>query len=157
MLRPAAVLIMTSLALYGCAAAMPGYVPPNPKTERMKAAAPKGGGFDPDGSYSLTDQEQKLDCKHLSGSMTVKIYQMREAGERTDASTSAKWMAKGMKPFKNTTSYGLDVSEDYKRDRARLEALNAQLVAKGCKSFDLDAELKPGYTETPKPTIEAKK
>ncbi len=145
-----------SLALAGCAAAMPGYVPPTPKSEKMKAAAPKGGGFDETGTYSLTDQEQKLDCKHLTGGVTIKILQMREAGERAKPSDAAKMAQETVKKFKNSTTYGADMDADYKRDRARLETMNKELAAKNCRTFDIEAELAPGNTAVPQPIGEAK-
>ena len=145
-----------NLALAGCAAAMPGYVPSTPKTEKMKAQAPKGGGFDESGSYSLTDQEQKLDCKHMTGGVTIKILQMREASERAKPSDAAKLAQETLKKFKGSSTYGSDVDADYKRDRARLETMNKQLAEKNCRTFDLDAELAPGNTAVPAPIGEAK-
>lgn len=145
------------LSLAGCAAALPGYMPPSKQRDRMVAARQTGGGFDEGGTYSLTDQEQKLDCKGLTGSMTVKILQMREAGTRTQSTVAARTAQKVARPIAGGTTYGVDLTEDLARDDARLKALNAQLVAKGCKSFDLDKELAAGNTATPSPTIEAKK
>lgn len=144
------------LALAGCAAAMPGYVPPSKTRDRMLAARQTGGGFEDDGTYRLTDQEQKLDCKHLNGSITVKILQMREAGGRAAPTALAKTAQKVVRPIKGGTTYGEDLDEDLRRDRARLATLNSQLAAKGCKSFDIEKELAPGNTATPTPTIENK-
>lgn len=135
----------------GCAAAVPGYVPPSATRERMLDAQQTGGGFNEDGSYRLTDQEQDLDCKHLNGSITVKIIQMRNAGDRPNATTLAQTAQKTIQPIKGSTTYGIDTREDYRRDRARLEALNKQLESKGCKTFDLEKELAPGNTATPAP------
>jgi hypothetical protein len=56
-----------------------------------------------------------------------------------------------VQPIVGGTAYGHDIAADLKRDRARLEALNAQLAAKKCATFDLDAELKPGNTNPPHP------
>ena len=150
-----------NLGLTGCAAMMPGYTPVPPKNDAKLKAAQTGGGFDTSGSYSLTDQEQKLDCKHLTGSVTVKILQMREAQNRPKPSAvtqlAQKTTQQVAKPFnKNITSYGMDTDEDYKRDRARLETMNKQLDVKSCRMFDLDAELKPGNTAMPVPIGEAK-
>ena len=79
-----------NLGLTGCAAMMPGYTPTPPKNEKLKAQQ-TGGGFDANGNYSLTDQEQKLDCKHMTGSVTVKILQMRDAPNRPKPSEAAKF------------------------------------------------------------------
>ena len=157
MARTCITVLLTAGLIGGCAAAMPGYVPDSPKRTKMLANVPKGGGFDDGGSYSLTEQEEKLDCKHLAGSITIKIIQMREAAGRAAPSAGAVALQQGMRPFKGGTTYAQDIDTDYRRDRARLESLNARLVEKSCKSFDLDAELKPGNTEVPKPTVDARK
>ena len=73
----------------------------------MLAAQQTGGGFDEEGAYSLSDQEQKLDCKHLSGSMTVKILQMRDAGERRDGSVLARTAQQAAQPISGGTTYGM--------------------------------------------------
>lgn len=145
------ILLGLCLALTGCAAAMPGYSPPSKARDRLLAAQQTGGGFDESGAYALTDQEQKLDCKHLIGSMTVKILQMREAGDRRDPSLLASTAQAAWKPIKGGTDYGMNVAEDLRRDRVRLETFNRQLAEKGCRTFDLDKELAPGNTATPTP------
>lgn len=146
-----------AVSVAACAAAMPGYQPPDPKSERIKAAAPKGGGFDASGVYNLTDQEQELDCKRLSGSIAVKIIQMRDSHNRANPSALASGARAAARPIVGGSVYGQDVAADLRRDRARLEALNSQLVAKKCPAFDLDAELKPGNSNPPRPIKASKK
>lgn len=143
-----------ALALTGCAAMVPGYIPPSPKAEKAKAALPKGGGFDASGGYSLSEQEQNLDCKHLTGGITVKILQLRET--RVKPSVVAAGAQSVMNAMPGGVTYGFDQDADYKRDRARLETMNNQLAAKNCKTFDLDAALQAGNTEMPQPVGEAK-
>ena len=162
---------LTGSLLAGCAAMAPGYMPVPPKNESKLKNMQTGGGFDQSGAYSLTDQEQKLDCKHLTGSMTVKIIQMREAPNRPKPSEAAKFgqqaaqqitktaqqvTSSAGKLSTNVTSHGMDVDADYKRDRARLETMNKQLAEKKCRTFDIDAELKPGNSATPTPVSDAK-
>ena len=144
-------LIGLALALGGCAAALPGYTPPSKQRDRMLALQQTGGGFDEQGTYQLTDQEQQLDCKHLTGSITVKILQMRQAGERHEPSTVAVAAHRASQPFRGGSNYAVDLSDDYKRDRARLQTLNKQLASKGCRTFDIEKELAPGNTATPTP------
>jgi hypothetical protein len=148
--------VFVALVVAGCAAAMPGYVPPSPSRDRMLAAVPKGGGFDEQGQYHLTEQEQKLGCKELSGSVTVKILQMRQAGSRSNPSTLAATAQNASRPLTGATKYGTDTAVDLARDRARLEMLNRRLAEKDCRTFDLDAELKPGNTAQPQPVGDAK-
>lgn len=149
--------IGVALSLGACAAAVPGYEPPNPKLDRIRAAAPKGGGFTEAGVYNLTDQERELDCKRLTGSISIKIVQIRNAGNRPEPSLAASGAQAAARPLIGGTTYGQDIGEDLKRDRARLEALNEQLAAKKCPTFDLDADLKPGNTATPRPLKPQKK
>lgn len=140
-----------------CAQAVPGYLPPSPKLDKIRAAAPKGGGFDEAGAYHLTDQERDLDCKKLTGSISIKILQMREAGTRAKPSAIAATAQAAARPLVGGTSYGQDIAADLRRDRARLDALNGQLASKQCAVFDIDADLKPGNTNPPRPIKVAKK
>ena len=140
-----------------CAQAMPGYVPPTAKTEKIKALTPKGGGFDANGTYHLTDQEKELDCKKLTGSIAIKIVQMRDAGNRVKPSAFATTAQKNIKAVYGGSGYGYDIETDLKNDRARLETLNATLAAKSCPTYDLDADLKPGNSAAPHPVKPQKK
>ncbi len=146
-----------SLIAGGCAAAMPGYTPPDPKADKIRAAAPTGGGFDGAGAYSLTDQERGLDCKALNGSITVKIIQMRDVANRARPSAAASAAQGAVRPVFGGTNYGENIDADYRRDRARLDALNRQLASKACPTYDIDAELKPGNTNPPRAQKPAKK
>ena len=146
-----------ALAVGACAQAAPGYTPPSAKLDKIKSFAPKGGGFDEAGVYHLTDQEKDLDCKKLTGSISIKITQMRDASTRPKPSTIAASAQAAVRPIVGGTSYGQDLAADLRADRARLETLNRQLAAKNCATFDLDAELKPGNTNTPRPQKPQKK
>ena len=154
--RHAAALALALLA-GACAQATPGYQPPTPKLEKFKALAPKGGGFDEAGTYHLTDQERELDCKKLTGSISIKILQMRDASTRAKPSAIAASAQAAARPIIGGTTYGQDIATDVKRDRARLETLNGTLASKGCPTFDLDAELKPGNNNPPRPVKPQKK
>jgi len=148
--RHIAVLCLAAIA-GGCAAAMPGYQPPTPQLEKVRNAAPKGGGFDTAGNYRLTDQEQELDCKQINGSITIKIKQMRAFGGRGKPSFVASTAQAAARPVAGGTNYGQNLGEDYRRDRARLETLNRRLAEKKCATFDLDSELAPGNDKLPRP------
>ncbi len=154
--RVVAVLV-SALLLEGCAAAVPGYMPPTAQSVKYKASLPRGGGFDASGRYTLTEQEQALNCKQLTGSASVKILQMRQAMGRPAPSAAAAFAQQSVRPLLGGSSYGANLAQDLRRDRARLEAFNAALGAKGCATFDLDAELKPGNTERPKLVGKSKK
>ncbi|MEZ5817059.1 MAG: hypothetical protein R3D44_08265 [Hyphomicrobiaceae bacterium] len=154
--RQLAALALAALSA-ACAAAVPGYQPPNPKLEKFRASTPKGGGFDETGTYHLTDQEKELDCKRINGSITVKILQMRAAGQRARPSAIAATAQAAARPLVGGTTYGQDVAADLRRDRARLETLNQRLAEKKCPIYDLEAELKPGNTNPPRPVKAGKR
>ncbi|MDX2156293.1 MAG: hypothetical protein SFW09_07265 [Hyphomicrobiaceae bacterium] len=139
------------LVVGGCAAAAPGYTPPDANLDKYKAAAPRGGGFDQAGRYSLSEQEQKLNCKQLTGSITIKIVQMRDARNRIQPSAIASAAQTTVRPIVGGSAYGASIDEDLRTDRARLEALNRQLAAKSCPTFDLDGDLAPGNKNPPRP------
>ena len=153
--RPLAA-IGLGLALAGCAAAVPGYQPPTPKLQKYWATKQSGGGFD-GGGYRLTDQEKTLNCRQLTGSVTLKIIQLRSASTREKPSAAASMAQKAVPSMIGNVAYGADIESDMRRDRARLDALNRQLAVKACATFDLEAELRPGNTERPAPIKPAAK
>lgn len=153
--RPIATLVLAALA-GGCAAAVPGYQPPTPQLEKARNAAPKGGGFDEAGVYHLTDQERDLDCKRINGSIVIKIKQMRASGGRGRPSAVAAGAQAVARPLVGGTTYGQNISDDFRRDRARLESLNRRLAEKKCPTYNLDAELAPGNDKPPRPVKSGK-
>jgi hypothetical protein len=143
------------LALAGCAAAMPGYVPDKGRLQlaKDKAAAkaePKvANPIAADGTYILSASERKLSCRRLTGVLQIKIQHHRAAATRqptsrittATATAIAKPMAGGpVKP---------DNESEHARDRARLVALNELMIEKKCGRFDLEAALDPANTATP--------
>lgn len=149
--------LVTALWLGGCAAAMPGYSPPTPKSEKMKARLPTGGGMAEDGHYVLNDQEDKLDCKKLSGAIQIAILQLRESDKTPRPSGIAVAADTVISPVRGGARYGTDPDGGVARSRARVRALNARLAEKNCPTFDVEAELKPGNTGTPTPVKPAGK
>ncbi|MGE5512542.1 MAG: hypothetical protein ACM31O_14950 [Bacteroidota bacterium] len=149
--------LVAILFVGGCAAAMPGYSPPTPKTEKMRANLPTGGGMAEDGHYVLNNQEEKLDCKKLNGAIQIAILQLRGSDQTPRPSQSAVAAGAVIAPVMGGARYGTDPDGGIARSRARVRALNARLAEKGCPTFDLDAELKPGNTGTPAPVRAAGK
>ncbi len=151
MLKPYSLIALAAAgALAGCAAATPGFSPPNARADKLHKGS-EGGGMAPDGRYVLNDQEGKLDCRRLSGSIHVGILQMREDAARHRPSPVAVQMQKMSAPVAGGSAYGLDPDGEAARTRARLEAFNARLAEKNCPTYDLAAELKPGNTDQPTP------
>ncbi|MFV0297366.1 MAG: hypothetical protein ACK5JT_14725 [Hyphomicrobiaceae bacterium] len=146
-----AVALGICLVAGGCAAAVPGYTPETAKSLKYKAHAQTGGGFDANGNYHMTDQEKGLNCKQLTGSMTIKILQMRESLKRVPPSALARFSQEQAREFSGGTRFGSDFNADLRRDHKRLETLNRALAAKKCPTFDIAHDLKPGNTARPHP------
>ena len=138
-------------AVGGCAAAEPGFSPSTSRYDKLKASLPVGGNLNSDGRFVLSEAEQKLDCKKISGIIHVSILQLRDAGERHRPSAVAKALQKASSPIVAGSPYGMDPDADQARMLARIEAFNARLAEKGCATFDLKAELAPGNSEPPAP------
>jgi hypothetical protein len=145
------------LALVGCAAAMPGYVPNKGRLQlaKDKAAAktdPQAANpLATDGTYTLTAKERSFNCRRLTGVLQIKIQQFRAEVSRQPTSlittatgaAMAKPMAGGhVKP---------DTESEHARDRARLVALNELMIEKKCGQFDLTTVLDPANTAPPEP------
>lgn len=143
------------LALAGCAAAMPGYVPDKGRLQLAKdkaAAKAEPQAANPvaaDGTYVPTTKERSLNCRRLTGVLQIKIQQFRAEMSRLPTSrittateaAMAKPMAGGhVKP---------DTDSEHARDRARLVALNELMIEKKCGRFDLATALDPANTATP--------
>jgi hypothetical protein len=136
--------------------------PTNLKQQRAKVSPTIVPNFNqPDLSakndaYTLSADEQKLDCKKLNGHMQIRIRQLRST--RSDPKTSA--LARGMQqattPFIAGTTRGINPDGDNARDLSMLQAYNGQLAAKGCPSYDLNTDLAPGATHTPRPIPKVK-
>lgn len=135
-----------TLALAGCAAAVPGYVPDKARLKMLEKAKADPAATSPsaEGPYVPTARERGYSCRRLTGVMQLKLQQLRgNASQPTSAVTSlaAKAMERPM----------AGGSLDHSRDRARLVALNELMIEKKCGHFDIDAALDPASTGTPEP------
>ena len=126
--------------------------PPNlvsdipPPSDGVTTGALQGSG------YQLSEEELKFDCKKLTGTMQIRILQMRGYDTNKKTSTVARSLQSLTTPIFGGTKEGVDPDGQYVKDRAMLEAYNRQLGVKQCKTFDLDAELAIKSTDvTPTP------
>lgn len=102
--------------------------------------------------YQLSAQEFAYDCKKLTGVMQVRILQMRGYETREKTTSVSRTMQSISTPIFGGSKEGIDPDGQYRRDRAMLDAYNARLAEKGCKTFDVDAELhKTDPHDTPRP------
>lgn len=108
--------------------------------------------------YKLNAEEEKLDCKKLTGRMQVRILQIRDYTAREKTSSTSRALQSAATPVFGGTTVGADPDQRYRQDRAVLEAYNRQLAAKKCNTFDLDSELRPKpASATPTPVSPPKK
>lgn len=139
-----AVLLATGLLLSACASSADSFAPP---LTTGTPAAPSQAG-----AYTLTEDELDLDCKRLTGRMQVRILQIRDFASRPQTSATSHTLQQAAISIFGGTTEGTAPAERYARDKAILQAYNRRLAEKGCKTFDLDAELQPKpYDETPMP------
>ena len=107
-------------------------------------------------AYKMTEEEAKFDCKKLTGHIAVGIQQLRRQLADPKTSALSRTMQTAVTPFIAGTTRGINPDGDNARDLTRLRVLNGQLTARNCQPFDLDAELQPGATNTPRPIPKVK-
>ena len=129
------------LLLAACAAAIPGYTPPPFKEKKSSHAKAMQSGEVTDGRYEMADQEKQMDCKRTTGSMMVTLSHLKDRNNEVKTSDLAVMANKAPSLYTRHSAKGLDRDAEYARDRARLEAYNQHLAAKGCRTVDIDAEL----------------
>ena len=135
-LLPAVVLLVGA-----CAAALPGYSPPPFKEKKTAKLVGPSGEMSSDGSYQLSDNEKERDCKRTLGSMQITIARLKDPLVRQEPSAMSSAAQKLSPLYGGGSSKGGDRQAIYARERAKLEAYNAELAAKGCRTFDIEAEL----------------
>jgi hypothetical protein len=89
----------------------------------------------------LSDGEVKLDCKRMAGRMKIRILELRGGGTVRKGSGTAQGMQSVLVPIFGGTQRGADASADNQRDVAKLDAMNAILIARKCPYYDLEREL----------------
>lgn len=124
-------LAATAACLSACAVSPP--LATDPGATRLFADAPS----------TLTEEERALDCKALTGRMKLRILQIRDYAEQSHPTGTALTVQKTLNALVGGESIGNNPDERFASDRAKLEAMNAELKRKGCRVYDLAEELKP--------------
>jgi len=131
-----------ALTLAACAAAVPGYSPPSFKEPSKMAKPLESGDIAADGRYHMSETEKAMDCRRLTGSMQITLSRLKDAPGRPQPSALASTAQSAAAPVLGGSTVGANRQADHARERAKLEAYNRELAAKGCKTLDIDAELK---------------
>lgn len=137
-------LTLLALLVAGCAAAAPGYEPLS-KTNQKRLddeakAPPPSGGMTGQGTYVLTDEEKRYDCRKLSTLVQLGILRLRDGHRRPEPSAiseAGKQVGAIMSPrlkYKGTPEAA--------EERAKVEAYNKALAEKRCRTFDVAAGIK---------------
>jgi hypothetical protein len=133
-----------------------GKKPSSEPVSLMPQIGPKVAARGANEAYQLTADELKLDCKKITGKMQVRILQVRDQREQSLTSTTAQTIQRTIVPVLGGSPHGANPNDDFKRDRAWLEAFNARLTEKSCPAYNLEAELQPrSIRDTPKPVPSA--
>lgn len=130
-----------SLLLTACAAAMPGYSPPDFDGKKSTMSGLESGDVGSDGRYRMSETEKAMDCKRLMGSMQITMSRLRDGYIRNEPSAMASATQKMTAPIMSGSTVGADRQAVYARERAKLDAYNEELATKGCKRLDIAAEL----------------
>lgn len=114
------------------------------------------GSLDGNGVYQLGPTELKFDCKKLAGRIQLRLLTLRDAAAGARSSTAAQVLHGTAGAVLGGSTVRASPDSELRRDRAMVEAYNRQLAAKGCKTFDLEAELKkPPGLDTPAPRAQS--
>jgi hypothetical protein len=141
---PRLVVLAAQLLLASCAA-VPGYMPP-PLEESSRKAGTLGkplesGDVSEAGRYEMSAAEKAMDCKRLTGSMQITIRRLKDPVGREEPSALASSAEKMATPLYGGSGKTTDRKAVYARERAKVDAYNDELAAKGCKTIDIEAEL----------------
>ena len=137
--------LLAVLPLLASCAAVPGYSPPPFEGSHEKnkfAKALESGDVGPEGRYEMSAAEKGMDCKRLTGSIEITIARLKDPLVRQEPSAMSSAAQKLSTPlYGGGSSKGGDRQAIFARERAKLEAYNAELAAKGCRTVDIEAEL----------------
>ena len=133
---PAVLLLLTA-----CAAAVPGYTPGSFGGKSKMNTPLESGDVNADGRYEMSETEKAMDCKRLTGSMQISMSRLKDSYVRMEPSAAASVAQKMATPVVGGSALTADRAAVYARERAKLDAYNRELEAKGCKPLDIEAEL----------------
>ena len=89
----------------------------------------------------MSATEKQMDCKRLTGSIQIGITRLRDPIGREEPSAVSSAAQKMTSPVFGSSAKTADRQAVYARERAKLDAYNSELAAKGCKTVDIEAEL----------------
>jgi hypothetical protein len=136
--------VLAALLLLASCAAVPGYMPPplEGSHSKSKFGTPlESGDVGAEGRYEMSATEKAMDCKRLTGSIQIGMNRLKDPSGRQEPSSASATAQKLSSPLYGSSAKTADRQAVYARERAKLDAYNAELGAKGCKTLDIEAEL----------------
>jgi hypothetical protein len=136
--------ILAVLPLLASCAAVPGYTPPPLEGSHEKnkfTKALESGDVGSEGRYEMSAAERAMDCKRLTGSIEITISRLKDPLVRQEPSAVSSAAQKLSTPLYGGSNKGGDRQAVYARERAKIEAYNAELATRGCKTVDIEGEL----------------
>ncbi|MGI9382996.1 MAG: hypothetical protein ACR2PO_07565 [Methyloligellaceae bacterium] len=111
---------------------------------RERAPDVKVTGFQPDGSYVLTDSERALSCARLAGTATLHLNDMK--GHANAERNTRKGVPRTIVSLFRRAAPVIERRETenmrrYKRDLAIVVAMNKALADKGCATIDVKSHI----------------
>jgi hypothetical protein len=144
--------LLLAIAATSAAAELPVTSKKLSMSKAVRQKPTETGALDANGVYQLGASELKLDCKKLSGRIQLRLLTLRDAASQAPSSFAARAIHGTAGAVLGGSSVRANPETELSRDRAMVEAYNRQLAAKGCKTFDIEAELrKPTGLDTPAP------
>src|SRR5882724_11723813 len=136
--------VLAALLFLASCAAVPGYMPPPLDDKKPKSPfgqALESGDVGAGGRYEMSGAEKGMDCKRLTGSIQIGITRLRDAIGREEPSAVSSTAQKMTTSVFGGSAKSADRQGVYARERAKLDAYNSELAARGCPMIDIDAEL----------------
>lgn len=135
---------IAAVVMLASCAAVPGYSPPPlddkaPKSSFGKAL--ESGDVGTEGRYEMSGAEKQMDCKRLTGSIQIGISRLRDTMGREEPSTVSSTAQNLKTSMFGGSAKSADRQAVYARERAKLDAYNSELGARGCPMLDIDAAL----------------
>jgi hypothetical protein len=100
-------------------------------------------GLQSDGSYSLDNSEQTLDCQRLSNSTWGRLQILKALPGRIKAeqAAAAPTFVQAVGRVFGGSSQGLASLKEYDRERAHVRSLHRLMLEKGCAPIDVEGEI----------------
>lgn len=107
----------------------------------------------PTANVAASSGDDDMSCRQLTGRMQVRLLEYRDRANQSKTTSMSRGLQSAVTSIFGGSKAESDPDGEYKRARQQLEAYNARLAAKNCKTFDIERELQSSATgATPTPS-----